>query len=100
MFRKKTVLRIIFVYILLTAGIYMFLESCSNSYNRISKEKIVPASIVINDNKASVSILESKFNFSIKMFLPKSKIYYVAYTIASDDIRLMSYCISLMYDKL
>lgn len=100
MFRKKTVLRIIFVYILLTAGIYMFLESCSNSYNRISKEKIVPASIVINDNKASVSILESNFNFSIKMFLPQSKIYYVAYTIASDDIRLMSYCISLMHDKL
>lgn len=100
MLKKKTVIRIIFMYFLLTAGIYMFLESCSNSYNRISKEKISPASIIINDNKASVSILENKFNFSIKMLLPESKIYYIAYIISSDDIRLMSYCISFMHNNL
>lgn len=92
---KKTAVRVIFVYLLLTAGMYMFLESCSNSYNRLSGEKIAPASIVVNGNKASVSVLENEVSFSTKIFSPESKFYFTAYLVSADDIRSIGYCISL-----
>lgn len=91
---KKTAVRVIFVYLLLTAGVYMFLESCSNSYNRLSGEKIAPASIVINGNKASVSILENEVSFSTEIFSPESRMYFFMYLVSTDDIRSVAYCIS------
>lgn len=90
----------IFVYLLLTAGVYMFLKSCCNSYNRISDEKITPASIVISENKASVSILESKVSFSTEILSPESKLYFTAYLVSPDDIRSMAYCIALLNSNL
>ncbi len=92
---KKSAVRVIFIYLLLTAGVYMFLESCSNSYNRLSGEKITPASIVINGNKASVSVLENEVSFSTEILSPDSKFYFTAYLISPDDIRAAAYCISL-----
>ncbi|MCM1507107.1 MAG: hypothetical protein NC177_08240 [Ruminococcus flavefaciens] len=92
---KRKAVRLIFIYLLLTAGAYMFLESCSNSYNRISDEKITPASIVIDGNKASVSVLENKVSFSTEIFSPESRFYFTAYLISPDDVRTMAYCISL-----
>ena len=78
----------------------MFLKSCSNSYNRMSVKKIAPASIVISENKASVSILENKMDFSTEIFSPDSKVYFTAYIISPDDIRSMAYCISLIHGNL
>lgn len=92
---KKTAVRVIFVYLLLTAGVYMFLESCSNSYNRLSGEKIAPASIVINGNKASVSILENEVSFSTEIFSPDSDFYFISYLLSTNDMRSVAYCISL-----
>ncbi|MDE6092600.1 MAG: hypothetical protein K2F73_06205 [Ruminococcus sp.] len=92
---KKNAVRMIFVYLLLTAGSYMFLKSCSNSYNRLSGEKIAPASLVINGETASVSVLEHKFSFNTDIISPESKLYYTAYLLCPDDIRLMAYFISL-----
>ncbi len=96
---KKKAVRIIFAYLLLTAGSYMFLKSCCNSYNRLSTERITPASLVINGKTASVSVLEHKFSFSTDILSPESKIYYTAYLIAPDDVRLIAYFIS-MSDKM
>ncbi|MDE5771269.1 MAG: hypothetical protein K2I06_06515 [Ruminococcus sp.] len=92
---KKNAVRMIFVYLLLTAGSYMFLKSCCNSYNRLATERIAPASLVINGQTASVSVLEHKFSFSTDIISPKSKIYYTAYLIAPDDVRLIAYLLSL-----
>ena len=89
----------IFIYLLLTAGVHMFLESCCNSYNRMSEEKITPASIVISEKKASVSILESKMSFSTEMFSPESKFYLMAYLIVPDDVRSMTYLLTLTDSK-
>ncbi|MCM1314512.1 MAG: hypothetical protein NC244_03975 [Alistipes senegalensis] len=66
----------------------MFLVSCCNSYNRMSEEKITPASIVINGKKASVSVLENSLSFSTEIFSPESKVYFMAYLFSPDDIRL------------
>lgn len=96
MYRKKTAVRVIFVYLLLTAGVYMFLESCSNSYNRMSEEKITPASIVISENKASVSVLENEVSFSTEIFSPESDFYFISYLVVPDDVRSVAYCISLL----
>ncbi|MDE5834308.1 MAG: hypothetical protein K2H26_02170 [Ruminococcus sp.] len=98
--KKKTAVRVIFFYLLLTAGVYMFLESCSNSYNRLSEEKIAPASIVIDGNRASVNILENEVSFSTEILSPESDFYFVSYLLSSDDIRSMAYCISFMSSNL
>lgn len=92
---KKKAVRMIFAYLLLTAGSYMFLKSCCNSYNRLSAERITPASLVINGETASVSVLEHEFSFSTSIISPESKIYYTAYLLAPDDVRLIAYLISL-----
>lgn len=86
---KKAVSRI-FIYILLTAGAYMFLVSSSNSYNRMSSEKIAPASIVISGGKASVSVLENSLTFATDCFSPESPLYFTAYLLSPDDIRIIS----------
>lgn len=83
-----------FLYLLFMSGVYMFLRSCSNSYNRLTADKIVPASLVINGNTASVSILEHKADFSMGIISPESRLYYVAYLVAPDDARLMAYLVS------
>ena len=69
----------------------MFLESCSNSYNRMSEEKITPASIVISDKKASVSVLDNEVSFSTEIFSPDSRLYFLTYVLSPDDIKLISY---------
>ncbi|MDE6035574.1 MAG: hypothetical protein K2G36_06650 [Ruminococcus sp.] len=69
----------------------MFLESCSNSYNRMSEEKITPASIVISDNKASVSVLDNEVSFSTEIFSPDSRLYFLMYALSPDDVKLISY---------
>ncbi len=92
---KKKAVRMIFAYLLLTVGSYMFLKSCCNSYNHLSSERITPASLVINGKTASVSVLEHEFSFSTGIISPESKVYYTAYLLASDDVRLIAYLISL-----
>ena len=86
----------IFIYLLLTAGVYMFLESSSNSYNRMSEEKITPASIVISEKKASVSVLDNKMSFSTEIFSPESTLYFMTYLFSPDDIKIISYGLMML----
>lgn len=92
---KTKAVRAVFVYILFAVGSYMFLRSCSNSYNRLTAEKIAPASLIINGNTASVSILEHRADFSMGIISPESRIYYGAYLAVPDDVRLMAYLVTL-----
>ncbi|MDE6833675.1 MAG: hypothetical protein K2J39_05445 [Ruminococcus sp.] len=98
-FIRKAV-RKIFIYLLLTAGVYMFLESSSNSYNRMSENKITPASIVINGKKASVSVLDNEVSFSTEIFSPESSFYYMTYLLSPDDLKAISYGLMLVNDIL
>lgn len=96
----RKAVRMIFVYLLLTAGVYMFLESCCNSYNRMTEEKITPASIVISGKKASVSVLENSLSFSTEIFSPESSLYFTAYLVSPDDVRSMAYLLTFAESNL
>lgn len=61
--RKRTLLRAIFVYMLLMIGSWMFLNSYSNSYNRLSDEKIAPASLNLSGNTAYIELLDHEISF-------------------------------------
>lgn len=97
--KKKAVVRAIFLYLLLTTGIYMFITSYSNSHNRLTTEKISPASMTFNGAKAKVNVLESSFTVDMELFMPESRFYYVTYLISPDEVRLMTVLMSLT-DKL
>lgn len=75
------------VYIVLTAGIWMFLFAYTNSYNRLTEDKIVPASIVVRADRAEISVLEHRFELSLDVISPDNKLYLVAYLLSPDELR-------------
>lgn len=85
---KKTVVKAVFMYVLLTTGLWMFIMSYSNSYNKLTTEKISPASLNLNGETAEMSILRHTFSFDIAGIMPRSKLYYVLYMTAPDEMRL------------
>lgn len=85
---KKNAVKAVFIYILLTAGLWIFNMSYSNSYNKLTTEKISPASLNLNDETAEMSILKRTFTFDIAGIMPESKLYYVLYLLAPDEMRL------------
>ena len=84
----KKALRIIFLYILTTSLLYMFAVSYSNTYNRLNYKKISPAGIVINDGKATVSILHDEFTVNFEFLESESRFYYVLYFLSPDSFHL------------
>ena len=60
-----------FIYLLLSGGSWMFINSYANSFNRLSSEKIVPASLTIESGRASVECLTKAAEiFSISGIAP------------------------------
>ena len=86
---NRVLFRTVFSYILITTGIYMFLLSYSNSYNRLTTEKIAPASLNITGSGAELKIIGHKLTFGIDKLMPDSKIYYVLYILTPDELRLL-----------
>lgn len=84
---KRVILKAVFMYILVTSLLWIFLVSYSNSYNRINAKKISPASITINNNELTINILHDEFKANFDFILPDSKFYYILYFISSDSMR-------------
>ena len=97
MHRKKkiTVLRAVFMYLLLSGGSWMFIYSYANSCNHMRGEYMVPAQMVVEDERATVDILGHSAKFSISDIAPHSKLYCGAYLLSPDDLRLAAYVVSL-----
>lgn len=93
--KKKTVLRAVFVYLLLSGGSWMFIYSYANSCNHMRGEYMVPAQMVVEDERATVDILGHSAEFSISDIAPHSKLYCGAYLLSPDDLRLAAYVVSL-----
>ncbi len=93
--KKKTLVKAGFVYLLLTTGLWMFLTSYSNSYNRLSVEKLSPASLILSEDKAQLKILSHEVTFGTESLMPESKLYYVLYVISPDEVRFISDIFSL-----
>ncbi|MBR1429872.1 hypothetical protein [Ruminococcus sp.] len=93
--KKKTVLRAAFMYLLLSGGSWMFIYSYANSCNHMRGEYMVPAQMVVEDERATVDILGHSAEFSISDIAPHSKLYCGAYLLSPDDLRLAAYVVSL-----
>lgn len=93
--RKKTAVRAIFIYVLLTFGLWMFLNSYTNSYNRLSGEKIVPAGLDLCGDTASIEVLDHEIILDLSVIAPESSLYCGAYLLSPDELRLTCYLISL-----
>ncbi len=93
--KKKTALRAAFLYLLMSGGSWMFLNSYTNSFNRISEESIVPASMTVDDDNASIELLSHRAGFSVAGIMPDSKLYCAAYLIVPDEVRAAAYVMSL-----
>lgn len=74
-------------YIVLTVGIWMFLYSYSNSYNRLTEDKITPASFVITENKADLKILSQSYELSLERISPENRSYLILYLLTPDELR-------------
>jgi|GEM_PF-1370366 nitrite reductase/ring-hydroxylating ferredoxin subunit len=68
--KKKTVLRAVFMYLLLSGGSWMFIYSYANSCNHMRGEYMVPAQMVVEDERATVDILGHSAEFSISDIAP------------------------------
>jgi hypothetical protein len=92
--KKRTAVRAILLYLILTAGSWMFIKSYTNSYNRLTGENIAPASLDLNGSKASVSVLEHSTEIDLTGIFPESRLYYAAYLLSPDEVRAMAHIIS------
>ena len=89
--KKKTAVRAVMLYLILTAGLWMFINSYTNSYNRLTGEKIAPAGVTLSGGKASVNLLEHDTEIDLGAFSPDSKIFCAAYIISPDELRTAAY---------
>lgn len=94
---KKTALKAVFLYLLLSGGSWMFINSYANSYNRLSSDDIRPAGVVISGGRASVELLDHSAQFSISGIAPESKAYCGAYLFSPDELRAAAYIIYYVY---
>lgn len=83
------------MYLLLSGGSWMFIYSYANSCNHMRGEYMVPAQMVVEDERATVDILGHSAEFSISDIAPHSKLYCGAYLLSPDDLRLAAYVVSL-----
>lgn len=88
--KYKTAVRAVIIYLVLTVGLWMFLYSYSNSYNRLSEAKISPASFTVDAASAELNILGRKFSFSLRGAAPESRAYLTAYLLSPDELRAVS----------
>lgn len=93
---KKAAVKIIFLYLLLTTGLWMFLLAYSNSYNKLTTEKISPASLDLSEKRAEMRILDYSCTLDISKLHPESKLYFVLYLTVPDEVRLMSVLIDCL----
>ncbi|MDE5936991.1 MAG: hypothetical protein K2G83_06275 [Ruminococcus sp.] len=85
--KKITLFRTALIYVVLTVGIWMFLYSYTNSYNRLTDEKISPASLIVNDDYAEIKILNKSCNISLDIVSPESRLYFAAYLFSPDELK-------------
>ena len=95
--KNKTAVRAVIIYLVVTVGLWMFLFSYSNSYNRLSETKISPASFTVDDASAELDILGQKYSFSLRGAAPESRVYLTAYLLSPDELRAVSLIISAFF---
>lgn len=77
----------IIVYLVLTVGCKMFIDSYTNSRNRLMAEKICPVMFSSEDGKLSIEILGKRRVFEMPAFVENRGVCFSAYVLMPDDIR-------------
>ena len=84
--RKKTAVRAMLVYIVVTAGIWMFLYAYSNSYNKLTEDKIAPASLVVSGESARLTVLDRGVDLDLRALSPDSRLYTALRLLTPDEL--------------
>lgn len=78
------------VYLILTVGFIMFIDSYANSCSLMQAEKTIPAEVYADDGVLHISILGHAAEADISVFSPESRLYCVMYAAAPDAFRAAS----------
>lgn len=84
--KKKTVIAVL-MYLILTVGLWMFLYSYANSYNRLTDEKIESARLTVADDLAELELIGEKFVFEQEIFPENNKAYFIIYVFTPAELR-------------
>lgn len=84
---KKTTVKLIFMYLILTVGLWMFLYSYTNSYNRLTNEKIVPAVLTVSGNDAELTVIGKRIDISLDAVSRESKLFFILYLVCPLELR-------------
>lgn len=95
--KNRTAVRAAFIYLLLAGGSWMFVDSYANSYNKLTEDKIAPASVDISGSRVRVGIMEHSAELDLSELSPDSKLYCAAYLLSPDELRLACYLIAHRY---
>ena len=85
--KKRPAVILIFSYLLMTTGMFMFLLVYSNSYNKLSSEHISPASVTVTGSSINLSVAGIDIESDISAFMPDSRLYYIMYLVSPDKLR-------------
>lgn len=84
--KKKTVIMVL-VYLIMTVGLWMFLYSYANSYNRLTDEKIESARLTVSEDRAELELIGEKFVFEQEILPENSKAYFIIYVFTPVELR-------------
>lgn len=86
---KKTAVKWVILYLIITAGLWMFLYSYANSYNKLTDDKIVPAALHTNKHGIELEVIGKSFKPSLEAFESDSKLYFAAYIFMPEEMRIL-----------
>ena len=93
---NKTAVSIVLMYVVLTCGLRMFLLSCANSHNRLSKEQIAPARLTVRSDSAQLDIL----GHSVRLrYFADSRGTLAAYLLTPDELRAAAVLAALISER-
>lgn len=75
------------VYLILTVGFIMFIDSYANSISRMSPERTVPAEVSASGGYARISILGYEKEADLSLLSPESRLYCILYVFSPDSVR-------------
>lgn len=85
--KKNTAVKAVIVCAILTVGVWMFLYSYANSYNRLTNEKIVPAVVKSDESGMELELIGKGYRLDTDCFKSESKLYFILYLIVPIESR-------------
>ena len=85
MFTKKSAIKVMFLYLLATSGLWAFISVISNSYNRLSAEKVETVNLTVAADDAYLTILNNTYTIDTTLVKPKDKYSYAVFLALPDE---------------